>query len=306
MFAIVAGLKDHDMKRFTTGSVISRDGTVIGYRQIGQGPALILLHGGLNAGQHLMPLADELSDAFTVYVPDRRGHGFSPYLGENTLAKERDDIEALVAHTGVERIFGHSVGGIVALLVAHACKSIRKVAVYDPPFSTNGSVPVQWFPRCLHEIQMGKTADALVTALKGMKVAPPLFRWLPRFGLIPLMKLVSAADSKNVQYGFMSTADIIPTLKMDVPLILEAENTLSSLAQLDTDTLLLCGSKTPGYLKLALSALERTLPHASIVRLRGLDHVGPSSEGDPKRVAVELRCFFAEPTSTRVERAIEN
>jgi pimeloyl-ACP methyl ester carboxylesterase len=307
VFVILAKLKDGDMKRFTTGSVISRDGIVIGYRQIGQGPALLLLHGGLNAGQHLMPLAEELSDAFTVYVPDRRGRGLSPYSGENTLAKERDDIEALVAHTGGERIFGHSVGGIVTLFVAHACKSIRKVAVYDPPFSTNGSVPVQWFPRCLHEIQKGKTADALVTALKGMKVAPPLFRWLPRFGLIPLMKWMSAADSKNVKDGFMSTTDIIPTLKMDIPLILEAENTLSSLARLDTDTLLLCGSKTPGYLKLALGALERTLPHARTMQLRGLDHVGPSSEGDPKRVAVELRRFFMEqPSSARVERAVKN
>ena len=94
---------------------------------------------------------------------------------------------------------------------------------------------------------------------------------------------------------------------MDIPLILEAENTLSSLARLDTDTLLLCGSKTPGYLKLALGALERTLPHARTMQLRGLDHVGPSSEGDPKRVAVELRRFFMEqPSSARVERAVKN
>jgi pimeloyl-ACP methyl ester carboxylesterase len=297
-------MESQDMACFTNGSVISRDGTVIGYRQMGRGPALLLLHGGLNAGQHLMPLAEELSDAFTVYVPDRRGRGLSPYSGENILARERDDVEALVAHTGVERIFGHSVGGIVTLFAALDIKSIRMVAVYEPPLSIDGSSPVQWFPRYLDEVRQDKPVDALVTSMTGMKVAPPLFRWLPRFALIPLLKWANTDDAKNVKDGFMSTTDLIPTLKMDVPLVLETENTMPVLAQLDADTLLLCGSKGPRYLNLSLDALERTLPHASTVQLRGLDHVGPSSEGDPKRVAVELRRFFMEPSSARAERMV--
>ncbi len=73
------------MARFTNGLVISRDGTVIGYRQMGRGPGPLLVHGGLNAGQHLMQLAEQLADALTLYVPDRRGRGLSRYSGENTL-----------------------------------------------------------------------------------------------------------------------------------------------------------------------------------------------------------------------------
>jgi pimeloyl-ACP methyl ester carboxylesterase len=289
---------NQDMACFTNGSVISRDGTVIGYRQMGRGPGLLLVHGGLNAGQHLMPLAEELSDAFTVYIPDRRGRGLSPYSGENTLAKERDDIEALVAHVGVERIFGHSVGGIVTLFAALDIKGIRMVAVYEPPLSIDGSSPVQWFPRYLDEVRQDKLVDALVTSMTGMKLAPPLFRWLPRFALIPLLEWANTGDAKNVKDGFISTTDIIPTLRMDIPLVIETENTLSALAQLDTDTLLLCGSKGPRYLNLSLDALERTLPHVRRVQLRGLDHVGPSNEGVPKRVGAELRRFFIAPTMT--------
>jgi pimeloyl-ACP methyl ester carboxylesterase len=33
------------------GSVVSKDGTVIGYRQMGDGPGVILFHGGANASQ---------------------------------------------------------------------------------------------------------------------------------------------------------------------------------------------------------------------------------------------------------------
>lgn len=41
-------------KQYIKGSVISKDGTVIGYWQIGRGPGIILLHGGINASQHLI------------------------------------------------------------------------------------------------------------------------------------------------------------------------------------------------------------------------------------------------------------
>ena len=51
----------------------SRDGTIIGYRQLGRGPGVIAVHGGMQAAQNLMKLAGALADSFTVYLPDRRG-----------------------------------------------------------------------------------------------------------------------------------------------------------------------------------------------------------------------------------------
>ncbi len=54
-------------KEYTKDSVISKDGTTIGYRQMGSGPGLILLHGGINASQHMMKLGTLLSDEYTVH-----------------------------------------------------------------------------------------------------------------------------------------------------------------------------------------------------------------------------------------------
>ena len=63
-----------------TGSVTSRDGTLIGYRQIGDGTEVVLLHGAGQSSANLLALARALMDCFTVYVPDRRGRGMSgPY-----------------------------------------------------------------------------------------------------------------------------------------------------------------------------------------------------------------------------------
>jgi hypothetical protein len=39
-------------EHFATGSVTSQDGTLIGYRQPGRGPGVVLLHGTMSSGQN--------------------------------------------------------------------------------------------------------------------------------------------------------------------------------------------------------------------------------------------------------------
>src|SRR5262245_56092990 len=117
-----------------TGLVTSKDGTVIGYRQIGHGPGIILVHGGMETSQNFMRLATALADSFTVSVPDRRGRGLSGAYGDNyCLARECEDIEALVDQTGATTIFGLSSGAIIVLQAVLALPSIQKIAVYEPP-----------------------------------------------------------------------------------------------------------------------------------------------------------------------------
>jgi len=65
------------VQKYTKGFVTSKDGTINGYRQLGSGPGIILLHGGAKGSQSLMQLGTALSDEFTVYIPDRRGRGLS-------------------------------------------------------------------------------------------------------------------------------------------------------------------------------------------------------------------------------------
>ena len=66
--------------RYSTGSIVSKDGTTIGYRQLGRGPGLIVLHGAMESARSHMQFAEALAPSFTVYLPDRRGRGLSgPY-----------------------------------------------------------------------------------------------------------------------------------------------------------------------------------------------------------------------------------
>ena len=118
---------------YTKGAVSSADGTRIGYRQLGSGPGLILLHGGVNASQHLMRLGSQLAHTFTVYIPDRRGRGLSGPLGPNySLRAEDEDLAALTTRTGARDVFGVADGALFALHGALSLPTVEKVAVYEP------------------------------------------------------------------------------------------------------------------------------------------------------------------------------
>jgi pimeloyl-ACP methyl ester carboxylesterase len=75
-------------QKYTKSSVTSKDGTIIGYRQMGSGPGIIIMHGGISSSQYYMKLGAALSDEFTVYIPDRRGRGLSGSLGVIMVCQE--------------------------------------------------------------------------------------------------------------------------------------------------------------------------------------------------------------------------
>ncbi|HEX9296586.1 MAG TPA: alpha/beta hydrolase [Polyangiaceae bacterium] len=152
----------------TTAFATSRDGTTIGYRQLGHGPAAILVHGGMMAAQNLMKLASALAAEFTVYVPDRRGRGLSgPHGNRYCLARECEDIEALVAHTGATNVFGSRSGAVLVLGAALSIPSVRRVALYEPPLPVEGASPTAWVAHDERELARGDLAAAMVTVIKG-------------------------------------------------------------------------------------------------------------------------------------------
>jgi pimeloyl-ACP methyl ester carboxylesterase len=285
-----------DIKRqppsYTLESVTSKDGSTLTYRRLGDGCGVLLLHGGLQAAQNLMLLASALSDAFTLYILNRRGRGSGPYPPGYSIQTEREDVEALLRKTGASRVFGLSSGGIVALEAARCMPELRKVAVYEPPFSVRKAVPTEWLGQFDKEIEASNPAAALVTALKGTQTSPVLAR-VPRFLLVPLFRYMLAQDRKNHPSGDIPIEKIIPTMHYDVQLAKDTEGTIESFRAVDADVLLMGGSKSPAYLRLALDELEAVLARSRRVEFPGLDHQAPDNSEQPSRVAAKLREFFA-------------
>jgi pimeloyl-ACP methyl ester carboxylesterase len=281
---------------YTTGSVTSRDGTKIGYRQLGHGPGLVLVHGGMMASQNFMKLAAALSDTFTVYVPDRRGRGLSGSHGDRYgIDKEVEDLDALVTKSGAHDLFGLSSGALIALQAALTLPAIRRVALYEPPLPIDGRAsPTAWVPRFERDLARGDLAAAMVSIMKGTGDSLPLFS-IPRFLLVPLMRLAIRASAKEAKGDDVPLDVLIPTMHYDPQLVKAMEGTLENFSMMRADVLLLGGSKSKSYLKVALDALGEVLPRATRVEFAGLGHLAADNDGKPERVAQELRRFFGEP-----------
>ncbi len=289
---------DNKNKPYTKGSVTSKDGTTIGYRQMGSGSGIILMHGGANASQHFMTLSTALSDDFTVYIPDRRGRGLSGPFGEDySMQKEVEDLDAIIKKTGAHHIFGLSSGALILLQAALKLPSIHKAALYEPPLDIDHSIMMilSFMPRFDREIAEGKLAEATVTQLKdfGKYFGVPLWiTGLPRFLLVMFFKLYYRNESKNVKGDDVSFTVLIPSFHYDYELVREMQGTLENFKTVPAEVLLIGGSKSPYFLKHTLDELNKVLPNVDRVELKGLGHAGSLDSGKPERVAQELRKFF--------------
>ena len=97
------------------------NGTTLHYERFGNGPELMLMHGGLGFDHtYFRPWVDPLAEDFTLTLYDHRGNGRSerpPSLEGVDHATWADDAETLREHLGIENmiLLGHSYGGTIAL-----------------------------------------------------------------------------------------------------------------------------------------------------------------------------------------------
>ena len=82
----------------------SKDGTTIGFEVEGAGPVVILVAGATQyraVDQNITPsLVRQLADSYTVVTYDRRGRGESSDTWPYAVAREVEDIEALIDALG--------------------------------------------------------------------------------------------------------------------------------------------------------------------------------------------------------------
>ena len=284
---------DTKKQKYTKCSVVSKDGTVIGYRQMGSGPGIILLHGGVNASQNLMKLGTLLSDEFTVYIPDRRGRGMSGPVGEDySIKKEDEDLDALLKKTGAHYVFGTADGALFALHAAISNHTIHKVAAYEPLVFAGQPELDQFKTTIQHldsNIAEGKVAKATVDLTKdSVEFVKPV----PDFILVPLVKLILWMNVKTVKGGDVSYQELIPTLRDELHLVEKTEGTLDDYKNVPARVLLLEGNKTQSLLKESVNALNEVLPHSNLVELKGLNHDSAQDYGKPEPIARELKRFF--------------
>lgn len=115
--------------------------------EAGEGPPLVLLHGGGTSALQMLPLIERLNGVRAI-TPDRPGFGLSePAAGPNVELRERaiEFVDTLLDALGLDQVSlaGNSMGGVWALWYAmtHPDRIRRLVLVGSAPLLPGTSAP---------------------------------------------------------------------------------------------------------------------------------------------------------------------
>ncbi|MFT4952397.1 MAG: esterase, partial [Pseudoalteromonas tetraodonis] len=75
----------------------------LNYKQIGQGPNVILIHGLFGSLENLNVIAKPLSEYFCVTNVDLRNHGLSPHSDEMDYTAMANDVVELMTALNIQK-----------------------------------------------------------------------------------------------------------------------------------------------------------------------------------------------------------
>jgi esterase len=83
------------------------------FREMGQGPDLIILHGLFGSSDNWLSVAKVLANDYRVILPDARNHGQSPFSPIHNYTVMSEDLMELITSLNLKKplVIGHSMGG---------------------------------------------------------------------------------------------------------------------------------------------------------------------------------------------------
>jgi pimeloyl-ACP methyl ester carboxylesterase len=264
--------------------VTSRDGTSIAYERLGAGPAVILVGGAFVDRSENGPLAAELAERFTVYNYDRRGRGDSGDTQPYAVAREIEDIEALIAEAGgPAHLYGLSSGGALVLEAAAAGVPVDRLAVYEVPYDLAEGGPQR------HREYVARLQGLLAEGRRGD--AAELFMRLAGAS----DEMVAGARSSPMWPGLEAIAHTLP---YDAACMGDNRPPMARLARITRPTLVATGGASPDsfvagggdFFARAADAIAASIPRAQRQTIQGQTHMA-----DPKVLAPVLERFFTGP-----------
>src|ERR1022692_4587805 len=266
-------------------SFTSADGATISYRTAGVGPSAVVIPGVLSVAANYDTFANALAEAFTVHTIERRGRGRrSPQEPGDCMAIECEDVRALLKKTQASCLFGHSYGGLIALETARNNVLVKKVAVYEPGVSVNGSIPATWVGEYEKLLAQNKRLDAF--AEFSAAVGPARAQHSPRWLLKLLMPMVMR------RRDLRQKLELLESNSREHQEIARLDNTYENYREVSADTLLLFGGKSDlPWVPTTVEKLSAVLPSVHVKQFPHLNHFAPDQTG-PREVAQAVRAFF--------------
>lgn len=236
----------------------SKDGTTIAFDQLGSGPTIVLVAGAATDRALNGRIAEALAGSFTVLNYDRRGRGDSDDTPPYAVAREIDDLAAVLdAAGGSAHVIGFSSGAALAAEAAASGLPINRLILWEPPFSRDPDGP-----------RRAKAyADRLAELLAADRRGDALAHFMTYVGL-PAEAIAGVRESAYWPVGLR----LAPTLAYDAEILGDSTIPTTRLAEITVPTLVLSGSRSPQFLRDAAEQTAAAIPGAHHDVLDGQDH----------------------------------
>jgi pimeloyl-ACP methyl ester carboxylesterase len=198
----------------------SKDGTRIAFEKSGSGPALVLVSGALSQRSLYrdQPLVPTLAKHFTVYIYDRRGRGESTDVQPYAVAREIEDLDAVIGQAGGSAyVFGISSGAALSLQAAASLgpAKITKLAVYDTPYGQGREEAAKQKQRVEEVIRTGAPGEAAATFLSGIGTPPQALEEMKRSPAWETFKKIDFTLAYDLQIlGDGTVPEILKTIQV--------------------------------------------------------------------------------------------
>ncbi|HUA06542.1 MAG TPA: alpha/beta hydrolase [Solirubrobacteraceae bacterium] len=238
----------------------SADGTRIAVDRSGAGAPLVIVLGAFCDRSTSKPLAALLAPRYTVYEYDRRARGDSSNGLRLSIEREVQDLAAVVTAAGeAPFVYGHSSGALLALEAAARGVQMRRLAVYEPPY-TGAHDPGPEFGRHLDELVATGRRDEAAEQWLAVTGTPP-----------PIIESIKRGP------GWVQRQALAHTLSQDLRLANSGRVPLERLDAIEIPVLALAGADSPPWASLTTAVLAGSLPHASERIVDGQQHIPADS-----------------------------
>ena len=273
-------------------------------REIGQGPPVIILHGGPDFDHgYLLPAMDELTDAFRLFYYDQRGRGRSAERvrpEDVTLASDVEDIDRVRQYFRLDTpaLLGHSWGAVLALEYAlrHPTRVSRLILMNPAPVSANDVALVrkQYLERLGGDMDRQR---AIVASAAYQAGDPEAVTARYRIHFKPALKKPEDYEQMmaTMKAGFISQGKegILKARAVEDQLMRDTwqepdYDLLPKLRSLKVPTLVIAGDHD--FMTVAAERIARAIPNADLVTLSDCGHFAFLECADQVRNALDA--FF--------------
>jgi pimeloyl-ACP methyl ester carboxylesterase len=241
---------------------------------------VVLVHGAGSARWSFDAVRPFLEASMEVISIDRRGRGDSADGEHYELAREFEDVAAVVRAAGEgAALVGHSYGGLVAAGAAQLLERLPRLALYEPPM---GGV--------LATRERIDRWEGLIEDGERDLMMREFFRDVAGYD-------DAAIDELARSPLWEARRRVTPTLPRELRAELEHAFDRDALASIGVPTLLVVGTESPPWAVRSVTAYAEAIPNAAKVVLSGQGHSANVSA--PDLLAAELERFLLAPSEPK-------